>query len=134
MNKSDELIKKFQDFAQNDEFWEEIEKRESRRIEFYERYVKKIMSLPKKKREELIQKIINKYDSDEYVKREYRLGYQPRETLFSIIYYWAANYGQEIENEDENDYFPVERYIVDDNIKVVAIYGQGTKINVSIIH
>lgn len=27
MNKSDELIKKFQDIIQNDEFWEEIEKR-----------------------------------------------------------------------------------------------------------
>ena len=134
MEKNIKPIERFKEIIQDDKFWEELEKRESKITEFYERYIKKIMAFSKKERETLVQKIIDKYDSDAYVRREYRLGYQPRECLFDILYYWAANYGKEVENEGEDDYFPIERYIVDDNIKVSAIYGQGTKINVSIIH
>lgn len=134
MEKNIKPIERFKEIIQDDKFWEELEKRESKITEFYERYIKKIMALSKKEREALVQKIIDKYNSDAYIRREYRLGYQPRECLFDILYYWAANYGKEAEDEGEDDYFPIERYIVDDNIKVSAIYGQGTKINVSIIH
>lgn len=121
MEKNIKPIERFKEIIQDDKFWEELEKRESKITKFYERYIKKIMALSKKEREALVQKIIDKYDSDAYVRREYRLGYQPRECLFDILYYWAANYGKETEDEGEDDYFPIERYIVDDNIKVYFI-------------
>lgn len=87
MEKNIKPIERFKEIIQDDKFWEELEKRESKITEFYERYIKKIMALSKKEREALVQKIIDKYDSDAYVRREYRLGYQPRECLFDILYY-----------------------------------------------
>lgn len=41
----------------------------------------------------IIEKIIAKYESDKYVRKEYKLGYQPREDLYWVLDSIASKYG-----------------------------------------
>jgi hypothetical protein len=50
----------------------------------------------------IIEKIITKYDSDKYILKEYKLGYQPREELYWVLLSIAKQYGTKIEINEEN--------------------------------
>lgn len=82
--------------------------------------------------EELMDKVIAKYDSDAYVKREYSLGYQPRESLFFFAYEYACKYGREATDEEYDKYgnmFTGDLRYVNGYI-FNLMHGQGTVVNV----
>lgn len=96
-----------------------------------DKYSEKFHKFSKEKRFEIINAIINKYDSDKYKDREYSTGRIPNETLYYNLLHYAKKYG--IEVESDIDMFPSESYIIDDNIKITCIYGQGSKIIIEFI-
>ncbi len=123
---------------------EERERFEKSHQKFYEKYIKarkvekllinkyidKFHSMPLDKRSELIDKIISKYESDEYKDREmFKLHYEPRCTLYWYLDDYAEKYGEELPN-DENNPFPHSIRMIDNKYIVRKMYGQGTVIDV----
>ena len=90
------------------------------------KYSEKFHNFSKEKRFEIINAIINKYDSDKYKDREYSKGRIPDETLYYNLLHYARKYGNQIESEIK--IFNSESYVIDDNIKITCVYGQGSKI------
>lgn len=81
---------------------------------------------------EILNKVIEKYDSDDYVKREYSLGYEPREPLFSLFFEYAEKYGREcteVEWELYGNMFTGELYCCN-GYYFNMMHGQGTVIKV----
>lgn len=44
---------------------------------------------------DIVERIKKKYDSDEYHKKEYKIGYEPRKPLYDLIFEYAKAYGRE---------------------------------------
>lgn len=100
-------------------------------IKFWNRWCEKFHSLGKEKRYEIIEKVIKKYGSDTYRKREYRLGYEPREELFQLFAYYAETYGVVLEDKGYYTNFVGDAMIFDDTWVIQILYGQGTVIHVN---
>lgn len=97
-----------------------------------DKYIHKLHQMTPEERYALIKKIYDKYESKTYKDKEYSLGYEPREDLYDIIFKYAVIYGKpDIENV--NEYFPEERYIIDEKIAISQIYGQGTITHVEFV-
>lgn len=81
---------------------------------------------------EILEKIIKKYDSDKYVNKEYKLGYQPREPLFTLFYDYAEKYGRECTDREWETYgnmFTGSLYYCN-GYYFNMMHGQGTVIKV----
>lgn len=53
--------------------------------------------------DEIVQKVLDKYDTDEYVNKWYSLGFEPPEPLLFFLYSVAEKYGEEVtENSPES--------------------------------
>jgi hypothetical protein len=98
--------------------------------ELSDKYIDKLHSMSLENRSELIDKIITKYESDEYKDREmFKLHYEPRNTLYWYLDDYAEKYGEELPNE-ENNPFPHSIRMIDNKYIVRKMYGQGTVIDV----
>lgn len=95
-------------------------------------YFEKFHNLSKEDRLSIVKKIITKYESDDYVDREYAHGCFPRTPLYYMLFDYGVLYGKE-STENLNGYFPEKKVIIDDNIEVSAIFGQGTIIKVNFL-
>lgn len=97
-----------------------------------QRYIKYIHYNYKNRLDEIIQKLVDKYDSNEYINREYSLGYQPRETLLWVIFTYVKECGTEFTDEEYQKYgcmFTGEMYYLGDWTFEV-MHGQGSVLNV----
>lgn len=74
----------------------------------------------------LIEKIENKYNSDEYYKREIKLGREPEEYLYTFLYGVANVYGEQL---DENEDFLADSYLYK-GYKFKLYNGQGSFIRI----
>jgi hypothetical protein len=73
-------------------YWEEIEQKEKIYASQVERfYLKWKYHMPF-----IIDLIMNKYESSEYVNREYKLGYEPRQDLYWVLNSIAEKHGVKI--------------------------------------
>ena len=97
-------------------------------IKFYDRWVDKLHSLDKDLRSNLIRKVIEKYSSQEYIDREYSLGYEPRMELFTLLQKYAEKYGENV--PDEYGDFVASALLVDSKWLVKLYIGQGSEIDV----
>jgi len=52
----------------------------------------------------LVEKIVVKYNSDEYVKREYSKGRMPNEELYFFLFNYASKYGEEATSDEYAKY------------------------------
>ena len=94
-----------------------------------DKYVDKLHTMSSQERKSLIERIIQKYDSDEYVNKEYRLGREPKRSLFNILYKYAVVHGVEIDTENES-VFCCGHYIIDSEFVLRIYHGQGCFIRV----
>lgn len=97
-----------------------------------DKYVDKLHSMSSQERKTLIERVIQKYDSDEYVNKEYRLGREPQRSLFDILYKYAVVYGVEIDTENES-VFCYGHYIIDNEFVLRIYLGQGCFISVEYV-
>jgi hypothetical protein len=80
--------------------------------------------------ENLIDKIVKKYNSDEYVKKEFRMGYEPREVLKSQILKYFEKHGEETQlgvNIFMECNYRIGNYLVG------IMYGQGSYIKIQTV-
>lgn len=84
----------------------------------------------------IIEKIMAKYESSEYVRREYKLGYQPREDLYWVLESIASKYGTEVKLNKKNakkypqlNMFTGSAYIFEGYLFQV-MHGQGSVVRI----
>ena len=106
----------------------------TREIEVEMRWVEKYRSLPVEKRIEIVNKIRNKYSSDEYRDREYnKCNCEPREDLYYLLSLYAEKYGEEVDYDCESEeyYFTTGMWrLKEEGLIVERMDGQGTLIRV----
>lgn len=97
-----------------------------RDIDRRNRYYNKLNSLSQEEFDNFVQKCVNKYESDEYVNKEYNLGYEPRCPLYDTILGAAEIFGEDLEaNED----FQAEKILYRGWI-VELFIGQGSFVRI----
>ena len=72
---------------------------------------------------------MNKYYSYEYVKREYKLGYEPREPLLWLMFRYAQKYGKECNNKTYFNMFTGEAYYLGSYV-IQVMHGQGSVLRI----
>lgn len=77
----------------------------------------------------IIEKLMNKYYSDEYVNREYKIGYQPRETLLWLVLDYAVKYCKPCKNKKYFNPFTGEAYYIGSYV-IQVMHGQGSVIRI----
>ena len=131
MVKTDTIAERMQQWFDSEEGKKEIEKyveRQKLDKERNERWYGYFHNIGKDIRNEFIEKVIRKYNSDEYYNRYIKRGLMPEEMLYSFIYGYAKEYGKEWNfTYDEAGPGADSKYVFDDWTVLVYV-GQGCKI------
>jgi len=93
-------------------------------IRFHEKYSPRM--------DEIMEKIIGKYNSQEYLKRWLDRGYEPPEPLLFFLELYAQEYGREAtieEYEEHGNMFTSSIYIAH-NWYFMIMHGQGTVVKI----
>lgn len=106
-------------------FHDELEISERHR----ERWIEKFRNRAGDDVDSLLEKIIDKYDSDKYVNREYKLGYEPRESLLWVAMGYAGKYCEECVDEKYLNMFTGEAYYIGSYV-IQVMHGQGSVIRI----
>jgi hypothetical protein len=75
--------------------------------------------------DEVIEKLMDKYYSDKYVRREHKLGYEPREKLLWLVYEYATKYCKPCEDERYFNDFTADAYYIGSYV-IQLMIGQGS--------
>lgn len=124
-----EIIKNIDKFFESDEGKKYIQ-HQNHLEDLRDRNIEWIKELTTEKRFELVEKLVNKYESDEYVKSEYKKGFQPRTPLYYVLLDYAETYCRPSLYQ-VNEYFDEAQYDIDGKWIISIINGQGTVINVT---
>ncbi len=108
---------------------EEFGKKLERDTEYRDRQVERFKKYSEGRLDEVLEKIIEKYDSDSYVGREYRLGYEPRETLLWVALGYAEKYCAPCEDPEYVNPFTGELYYIGSYV-IQVMHGQGSVIKI----
>jgi hypothetical protein len=132
MNTASDLLKNLTNFLKTEEGRKSIEEfskkmkaeddRRSNNIERFKKYAEHRL-------DEVLEKIVTKYDSDEYVRREYSLGYEPRETLLWVAFGYATEYCKPCDDPEYANYFTGTMYYIGSYV-IQIMYGQGSVIKI----
>lgn len=79
--------------------------------------------------DEAIEKVMAKYESDEYVRNEYKRGYEPRTPLYCLLYEYAEQYGEECQDENYINSFTAGIYYLGSYV-IQIMHGQGSVIRI----
>jgi len=127
-----DMLKRLREFLDSDEgkksieeFRNKLERDEERK----NRWTEKFKELAEPDIDAALSKIIEKYDSNEYVKREYSLGYEPRETLLWIAFNYAEKYCKECTDEKYLNVFTGDAYYIGSYV-IQVMHGQGSVIKI----
>jgi hypothetical protein len=93
------------------------------------RWVERFKKYSEGRLDEVLEKIINKYGSDEYVRSEYSRGYQPREELLWVAYEFATHYCLPCEDEKYLNSFTADAYYIGSYV-IQLMNGQGSVIKI----
>jgi len=129
---SDDTFKKMMNFLDSEEgkksiqeFGEKMKREDERR----DRWIEKFKELAEPDIDSALSRMIKKYDSDEYVRREYSLGYEPREKLLWIAFNYAEKYCKECTDEKYLNMFTGEAYYIGSYV-IQVMNGQGSVIRI----
>ena len=127
-----DMLKRLREFLDSEEgkksieeFRNKLERDEERK----NRWTEKFKELAEPDIDAALSKIIEKYDSNEYVKREYSLGYEPRETLLWIAFNYAEKYCKECTDEKYLNVFTGDAYYIGSYV-IQVMHGQGSVIKI----
>jgi hypothetical protein len=122
-----EQLRIYLDSEEGQEFIRQEQEKNSLIKNHYDRYSDKLYSLSKEQRNELFEKIKNKYESNEYYFRWMNRGIMPEKMLYHYIYEYGAKYGLSFDELNHNlDPWLDDGYIIDDWI-IIMLIGQGTE-------
>lgn len=124
---SENIFEKLTAFLETEEGQQSIEefrKKLDQEHDRADRNVERFKKYAEHRLDEVLEKIINKYDSDEYVNREYRLGYEPREKLLWVALDYADKYCKPCEDPQYANPFTGEMYYIGSYV-IQVMHGQG---------
>lgn len=97
--------------------------------EHQSRWVEKLKSKYENDIDYVIERLMDKYYSDEYIDREYKLGFQPREPLLWLLLAYAEKYCNLCNDERYLNQFTGTAYYLGSYV-IQTMYGQGAIIKV----
>lgn len=119
------MLEKLRAYLESDEgkedarkYWEKI----NHKAQVDKNWINKFNNLQDNDKEIIIEKIITKYKSNQYIDKWYSKGCFPPEPFFYLLYKCAAEYGKCI--DDDNEIYVFNGYSFE------MINGQGTYINI----
>lgn len=77
----------------------------------------------------VIERLMEKYYSEAYINKEYRLGYEPRETLLWLVFEYAQVYCKECTDEKYFNTFTAGAYYVGSYV-IQLMVGQGSVLRI----
>jgi len=125
-------LNKFREILDTPETEAKINSYVSRLISSRERLadrIKRFHVIYHDKLDSVIERLTKKYNSKAYIKREMKLGYEPRETLLWFIFEYAKIYGQPCEDEAYLNEFTGEAYYLGSYV-IQVMYGQGSVLRI----
>ena len=127
-----DMFEKIKDFLNSEEgkkSMEDFDQQLSNERKHNDRWVEKFKIHCENNLDDTIVKLVTKYDSDEYVNREYKKGYMPRETLLWLVYGYATKYCPPCEDEKYLNMFTDEAYYIGSYV-IQVMNGQGSVIRI----
>lgn len=128
----DSIFKKLMEFVESPEgklaMDEQVLKWEKEDLQEERNYKRFCRLVEKNGLDNLVDKIKTYYNSDKYVNRERKLGYEPREPLLDYLFTYSKEFGEE--NDEDLSIFTSEQYKVGKWLVGLAI-GQGSFIYVN---
>jgi len=115
-DKGKESIKRFQEKLQREQDHED-------------RWVEKFKTRCENDLDLAIETLLKKYDSDEYVNKEYKLGYEPREKLLWLVWSYAKTYCKECEDDSYANMFTGSMYYIGSYV-IQIMHGQGSALRI----
>ena len=77
----------------------------------------------------ILEKLLDKYYSDEYVSREYKIGVQPRESLLWLVWGYATKYCKRCEDKKYWNTFTSDAFYIGTYV-IQIVNGQGCVIKI----
>lgn len=124
-----EKIKDFLDSEEGEKSMEEFTQKIINEQKHNDRWVEKFKKYCENNLDDTIVKLVTKYDSDEYVNREYKKGHIPRETLLWLVYGYATKYCPPCEDEKYLNMFTDEAYYIGSYV-IQVMHGQGSVVRI----
>lgn len=126
-------LQKHIEFLESDEgklYIEKIKEKEEIKKRFKDRWIERLKKYIEPNVDLVIEKLLKKYDSDEYVNREYKLGYEPRNQLLWLVYDYAEKYCEECEDEKYLNDFTASAYYIGSYV-IQMMIGQGSVVTIT---
>lgn len=89
------------------------------------KYVKYLEDLSVEDRSNLIEKVMRKYESNDYLDKELKKGREPRCLLYDVLLDYSAIHGKLLEI---SGYFPEESWEIDGRWIIKVTWGQGSRV------
>jgi len=129
MGKWNKILSELQRQIDSGEVKKYFEKKESEKIREKQQQTN-FHNLTKKQKDSFIEKVYIKYNSDEYIKNEYSLGFQPRTPLNFFLYGYAKNFCKEYKDVKLNNMFVGEMYKLNEYFIIRIMHGQGSVVDI----
>lgn len=124
-----EKLREFLDSEEGKKSIEEFGRSLERESEFKERWIERFKAHSENNLDFVLGKIIAKYDSDKYVRKEYSKGYEPREKLLWVAFNYAEKYCKECTDEKYLNMFTGASYYIGSYV-IQVMHGQGSVIRI----
>lgn len=98
----------------------------------YKNQIKRFHKNHSERFDEILEKIIHKYDSDEYYNKEINRGFEPRCSLYYFMYDYAEMYGRKLTEKEMTKYsnsFTVGIYFIK-GYYIQLMQGQGSVVRI----
>lgn len=130
------LVDRLREFLNSEEGKKSIEEWNDRLVqeeEHQNRWIEKFKSRFENNLDTILERLINKYYSSDYVKREYKMGFMPREPLMFLVYEYAKKYCEPCEDQKYFNMFTDEAYYIGSYV-IQLMIGQGSSIRIDKIN
>ena len=125
-------LKAFLNSPEGQKSLEEFANKLTRERELADTWVERMWSRIKDDIDGSIEHLLNWYESDKYRDREYKMGFEPRETLLWVLLEIAEKYGRECTQEEIDVYanmFTGDMFVLGSYI-IQVMNGQGSVIRI----
>lgn len=124
-----ENLKAFLETEEGKKSIEEWGKKMVREQEHRDRWVEKFKTRCENDLDGCLEKLMDKYYSDEYRDREYSKGVEPREPLLWLAYEYAIKHCKPCEDEEYHNMFTADAYYIGSYV-IQLLIGQGSALRI----
>jgi hypothetical protein len=108
---------------------EKSKKDDERRKAHEERWIEKFKKWAEPDMNAAIERLLKWYESDTYVRREYKSGFEPREPFLWIAWEYATKYCKRCDDEKYFNPFTGDAYYIGDYV-IQIMHGQGSVLKI----